>query len=356
MQLAKYLNGNGRNKTIKKMHEFKIKSVIKSILFFLCLLLVGVIGYVNIEDFSLIEAVYMTINAMSTVGFGEVHELSQGGRIFTSILILASFGIFGYVLTTITQYAVDGNFSKYFKNYRVNQKIVKLKDHVIICGYGRNGRQVADELEIAGKSFVIIDKNERIVDELRNREIPCINGDATIDETLLTAGIHKATSLITAFPSDADNLFVVVTAKELKPNLNIVSRASYSHSIHKLKSAGASNVIMPGRIGGSRMAKLVTQPDVVEFLESIMVYKEHKVNIHEIPCQKEDGCAIDRKTIGELHIRKRTGANIVGIKDLEGKFSFNPPDDTPLSCSDKLFILGTVENVDNLKKLLREEL
>jgi voltage-gated potassium channel len=323
-----------------------------AVLLLLAIVIIGTVGYMLIEGYSVVDALYMTIITMSTVGFGEVDPLSTGGRIFTFFLIVISFGIFAYAVTTLTRYIVDGIFRYYYMDVKVGKKIEKLKDHVIVCGYGRNGRQAMEELMQHHVDAVIVDNQTEIMDEIRKSpQMLYIQGDATSDETLESAGIKQARALITALPNDATNLFVVLTARELNPNLKIISRASDAQSVKKLMSAGATNVIMPDRIGGQRMAKLVAQPDVVEFLDYIMLQSPDAVYIEELSCNNLDSCFTDR-SIGEWSIRQHTGANIIGLKTKDSKYVVNPGPDTRISSDDQLFVLGKKDQIQKLKDVL----
>ncbi|MEA3446095.1 MAG: potassium channel family protein, partial [Bacteroidota bacterium] len=278
------------------------------------IVIIGEIGYMFIEDFTFVEAFFMTIITISTVGFEEVHPLSQAGQVFTAFLIIFSFGIFAFVVTTITRYVVDGIFRNYYKDNKVKKRIAKLENHVIVCGYGRNGKQAAIELQEHNEQVVIIEENESVVQKIREEsDFLYINGDSTQDEVLQFAMISKAKALITTLPNDADNLFVVLTAREMNPGLKIISRASNDNSDIKLKRAGATNIIMPDKIGGQRMATLVAQPDVVEFLEYIMLQGSNDVNLEEISCENLSYCFAG-KSIMELDVRNESGANIIGLK------------------------------------------
>ncbi len=209
-------------------------------------LLTGVIGFYFIEHYSFLDAVFMTVITVATVGYREVHELDAAGKIFTSFLIIFSIGTFAYAISVITRYVIEGEFQLYFKNYRVIQEILKLKDHVIVCGYGRNGKQACEQLKTGNVKFVVIESNEEILKKLRGEPgILYVAGDATNDEVLLQGRLEHARALISALPDDAANVFVVLTARDKNPTLKIISRASDDSSEHKLKRAGADNVIMP---------------------------------------------------------------------------------------------------------------
>jgi voltage-gated potassium channel len=335
------------------MKERQVKHIAIGLILLVTVISVGVIGYMILEKFSFVEALYMTIITIATVGFEEVHQLDNAGMVFTSFLIIFSFGLFVYVVTSFTRLLVEGVFRNYYKDNKVKKRVQRLSDHVIVCGFGRNGRQAIVELKDHRKKFVIIESGKEMVDRIRlETDYLYIEGDATQEEILEAAEIQKASALITALPNDADNLFVVLTARQMNPELKIISRASEEKSDSKLKRAGADNVIMPDRIGGQRMAKLVIQPDVVEFLEYIMLQSSDDVNLEELSCESMASCFIN-KSIKELGVRNITGANIVGLKK-DGKYIFNPNPDVILSSDDQLFVLGDPEQLMKLKQLLEK--
>lgn len=318
----------------------------------LTIIFIGIVGYITLEDFTLVEAFFMTIITISTVGFREVHPLTQTGQIFTAILIIMSFGIFAYAITTITRYIMDGEIRNYLKNYRVNKNIEKLKDHIIICGYGRNGKQAAIELSEENVPFVIIENEDDVVEQLRiDRHLTFFQGNATQEDVLLNVKIERAKALITTLPNDADNLFVVLTAKGLNENLKIISRASRYDAEKKLKKAGANTVVMPDIIGGEKMAKLVIQPDIVEFLDYIMLQSHFDVNIEEVTCEDMDD-SYHNQSIKELIIKNDSGSNIIGVKVSKGNYIFNPTDEIKMNPELKLFTLGTPEQIKNLKSII----
>ena len=336
----------------KAYQDSKLRTIIIALALLLLVVIIGITGFTFIEGYTLTEAFFMTIITISTVGFREVHVLSDAGRIFTAFLIIFSFGIFAYAATTLTRYTVDGIFRNYYKDNKVKQKIKKLRNHVIICGYGRNGKQASLELAEHDQTFVIIDNNESVIEKIRmDSKLLYVFGDATHDNILLQSSIKEASALITTLPLDADNLFIVLTAKVMNPDLLIISRASDDYSDVKLKRAGANNVIMPDKIGGQRMAKLVTQPDVVEFLESIMLQGVKDVTLEEIVCDNMSSC-FTNKSIKELDIRNESGANIIGLKREDNSYIINPTPDVILSSKDKIFALGTTYQIERLKAIL----
>ena len=330
------------------------RSIYVAIGLLMLIVITGTTGYILIEGFTFTEAFFMTIITISTVGFKEVRPLSEFGQFFTAFLIVISFGIFAYAVTTLTRYIVDGVLRNYLKDNKVKTRIEKLNNHVIVVGYGRNGKQAIVELKRHNFKVVIIDNNDLIIKAIReDADLLYIQGDATQDETLLDAKIDKARALITALPNDADNLFVVLTARTMNPEMTIISRASNFNSDRKLRSAGATNVIMPDKIGGQRMAKLVAQPDVIDFIEYIMLRESDGVHIEEISC-KNMSAQFTRKTIGEWSIRSTTGANIIGLKTANNNYIVNPSPDVKITGKDQIFVLGNPEQIGKLKKVLFE--
>jgi voltage-gated potassium channel len=236
----------------------------------------------------------------------------------------------------------------------VDKKIMKLKDHTIIIGYGRNGEQAAMELRDSGVDFVVIDKRENVISRAREDEsLLYIRGDATHEEILHQARIEHAKALIATTPNDADNVFVVLTARSINPGLKIISRASELESISKLQRAGATNVIMPERIGGQRMAKLVTHPDVVEFIEYILLQKSKDVSLEEISCTQMSGTFLN-KPLQLLQTHDQSGINIVGIKISGAKYVFNPDPSLTLSRGDQLFVLGSPKQINEFRAVLEK--
>lgn len=335
------------------MKRETFKKVYIPLLLLLLVIIIGIIGFMFIEDLDFHEAFFMTVITISTVGFKMVkEEVSIPGMYFTAVLIIFSFGIFAYVVTNITRYVVDGAFHHYYRSNRMRRKIEKLKDHVIVCGYGRNGKQVVQELTQHKYSIVVVDNDEQAIEQvMSNSELCYIPGDATNDEVLEQCKVGNAKALITTLPVDADNLFIVLTARSLNSNITIISRASDDHSDKKLKRAGATNVIMPDKIGGQRMAKLVAQPDVVEFLEFIMLQSAENVLLEEIDCDKLAMC-FEGKSIRELDVRNESGANIIGLKRTDNTFIINPLPEVILSSADKVFALGTQRQISRLKDLI----
>jgi voltage-gated potassium channel len=322
------------------------------LLILLFLWVIGTVGYVIIDNYNWFDAFYMTVITVATVGYGEVQPLSHAGKTFTAFLIITSFGTFAYAVSSITKFVFDGEFNEFYKNQKLNASIEKLSDHIIICGYGRNGRQAAQVLKKHNQRFVVIESNVTITNSLNHKHSDLvIFGDGTQDEILLKAGILRAKALITTLPVDADNVFIVLTARNLNKKLTIISRASEDNSDTKLKIAGANNIIMPDKVGGAHMASLVMKPDVIEFIDIITSERGNNISLEEISFTEMPD-ALKDKTLKDLEIRNKSGANIIGFKTAEGEYIVNPSAETRIITNSKLFVLGTSDQIEKLKQLL----
>ena len=322
----------------------------KAIFFSILILLVGVAGYAFLFNYSFIDALYMTVITITTIGFGEVHPFGDGEKIFTIGLILSSLFIFGYAVSSFSEYLISGQFFHQLKVKKVQKMIEKLNGHTIVCGYGRNGKQAIAKLRSYKKDFVVVEKNKELIKKLDEEGVLNIEGDATTDETLIKAGILNAENLITALPSDADNLFVVLTAKQLHKKCKIISRASKESSYSKLKIAGADNVIMPDKLGGAHMATLVVTPDVIEFVDRLTIEGDTTANLEEIAINDLPEKYID-KTILDLDLRKKTGCTVIGYRTPEKEYIINPEASVKLKAGANLIVLGRPEQITKLREL-----
>jgi len=314
----------------------------------------GILGFMFMEDHTFAEALYMTVITISTVGFGHIKPISELGLYFTSGLIISSFGVFAYVISTLTGYFVEGEFTRYFKERRITKKLRKMKNHVIVVGYGRNGKQAVHDL-LQHNELVIMIEKKQLPQETEHEQNPnfiWISGDATNDDVMERAHIKDAKALITALPNDADNLFIVLTARTLNPTFKIISRASEENSDAKLKRAGANSTIMPERVGGTRMAMLIAQPDVVGFIDSFPLKFEGGVHLEEIKCEKLNTNIVG-KSIRELEIRHISGANIIGIQNDNDAYIYNPDPGTVLTRKSKIFVMGTEKQLQKMKEILQ---
>ncbi|MCA0132835.1 potassium channel family protein [Winogradskyella alexanderae] len=318
-----------------------------ALLLLLLVLFIGVSGFRFIADYSWIDAVYMTVITITTVGFEEVNPLNTTAKIFTVFLILSSVVIVGYAISIITEYILSKNNLEDIKQRKMQKEISTMRDHIIICGFGRNGRQAARKLKIYKKPFVIIERNKDIIERLQEEGYPYVLGNANEDETLLEAGIDRASTLICALPSDADNLFVVLSARQINGKMTIISRASQEASYNKLKLAGANNVILPDKIGGDHMASLVVIPGLVEFIDNLGIVGESNINIEEVKVELLYD-AKEVKTIRQLDLRKKTGCTVIGFKNKDGEYIVNPEADTKLFTGTKIVVLGRPEQIERL--------
>lgn len=308
-------------------------------------ILFGTAGYFIIENFSFLEALYMTVITIATVGFTEVRPLSDNGRIFTILLILLNIGLFTYFVTLLTRFFSDGEFTKLYNQIKMENSIQQLKQHVIICGFGRNGKESAQILHNNKMPFVVLEEKNDLEKDLEFDVPYFVKGDATKDEVLLEAGIKNARALIITLPLDADNLFVVLTARQLNPGIKVISRASQDSSVKKLKIAGADNVIMPDKIGGAHMATLVMLPDVAEILSIMSTQSNNSFRVVELECNKNI-------SLGELDLWKKTNCTILGIKNPDNHYTINPNAAYQINPGERLIVMGSDEQVEKAKKLL----
>ena len=334
----------------------QLRSFIVAIGLMFISLTVGVGGFMIIEGYDLLNAFYMAVITISTVGFTEVYELSPSGRLFTSIYIIFNLGILAFVVSVLTSYLFEGKLRSVFSNYMNERELNKLHDHVIVCGYGRNGSQACAELIQEGRSFVIIDKDPEIFQndnsELKSK---VLIGDATEDETLKLGGIERAKEIIITTPSDASNVFITLTARELKPDIMIIARASDKNTEPKLYRAGADRVIMPDHLGGMFMAQMITKPAVIEFLDlltgrgrSRQKYILEPISYQDLKPEFRD------KTLRELNLRRLTGATVIAVKDnIEGLIP-NPSGDTFIGVDDTMIILCEEEASEGLIHFLTD--
>lgn len=309
-------------------------------------LVIGQAGYIVIEGYSLVEAFYMTVITLSTVGFTEVRELSDSGRIFTSFYIIINLGIFAYAVGTITSYFVEGEFAELYKRYTIGRKVDKLKNHIIVCGMGRNGSRTCEELQKSNHPFVLVElRPESVEQHTISADFQYIIGDATTDEVLLSAGIERAEAIITTLPRDADNVFITLTARELNPDVKIISRATEESAEKKLYRAGANQVVMPDAIGGIHMARLITQPSVIEFLNILSGAGTNSLKLEDIMYDELQE-PYRNKTLRELNIRQHTGATVIGFRHQSERFTFNPPGDLKFEAGDTMIIVGAERNIE----------
>ena len=330
-------------------------------------LLVGMTGFMAIEHFRPVDAFYMTVITISTVGFGELHPMSDAGRLFVSLYILYNLVVVAYLVSVFSTFIFDGELRKIFKMYRADQEIKRFSGHVIVCGFGRNGRKAFQDLRMNGARVVVVEQNEQLIKELSEGrtgedydgdgaaggKIFAVVGDATNDLILQQAGVTRASALITALPKDADNVFVALSARALNPRLKIIARASYKTSESKLLSAGADSVVMPDEIGGSHMANLVVRPEVIRFLDLISGMSADRLRLEELTFQqmRRD---LQGQSIRQLDVRSVTGATIIGLRQAAGTVLVSPPVDYVPAPGDVLLVLGSEAQIESFEVKFRQ--
>jgi len=332
-----------------------VKRILIALILILCVLMSGTIGYMLLENWNILDALYMTIITISTVGFHEVSELDFQGRIFTIILIILGIGIGSYTIGNLSAFLIEGHIRNILKGKIMEKEIAALKDHIIICGFGRTGENIVETLLSRKNKFVIIEKDEARVQEAIGKKFLIIQGDATDDEILQKSGVDNAYSLITTLGNDADNVYVVLTSRGINSKLRIIARAVDEISMKKLFRAGADKVVSPFSIAGKRMAYLATNPDIVEFLEVMSQSDEFELKMEQVVVNKKSQL-IDKK-LNQSNIKSETnGAMVIGIKKaLNGKMIVNPPGEILLEDGDILIALGNELQIDKLKEMAEKK-
>ena len=293
----------------------------------------------------------MTVITISTVGFGEVAPLSQEAKLFTLFFILICLTVFAYAVKQLTVYFLNDHVFEQLKIIKTKKMTAKLKDHTLICGYGRNGIQAGARLLKHKHTFLVIEKDPTLISR-SDKQIKFIAGDAREDKVLELANIKNAKYLISALPDDVDNLFVVLTARQLNPDLIIVSRVSYDFNQSKLIHAGANHVVMPDRIGGDHMGSLLVVPDLISFIDELSWVGDESPNLEEFSIDALPDKFLNR-SISELEIRKNTNCNVVGFRDAKGKLTINPPANLKLEQNTKLIVLGNTNSINKLNTMFR---
>ena len=333
--------------------SFRIqKSVITISMMLVLTLSLGTFGYKFFEGWSYFDAFYMTVITITTVGFGEVHPLSANGKILSILVIVLGLIIISWGMGTIIDFIVEGHLGNMIRRNKMEKIIDGLKDHYILCGLGQTGMEIAKEFVATNQRFIVIDNNlEHINAMLEHHSFPYIHGNATDDDTLKKAGIERASGLLTALSEDTDNLFVVLSARDLNPEIRIVSRATSPSIVHKLIKAGAGHVISPNHIGGLRMASVMLRPTVINFLDIMMRNKDTSLRLEEVIVT--DKTYVAGKILREAQIPQKTGLMVIAIKKgHDGTYLFNPRSDTRIEKDDHLIVLGKMDQVETLKTYL----
>jgi len=308
---------------------------------------VGTLGYVIIEGWGFYDSLYMTIITLSTVGFGEVHILTSEGKIFTIILILFGVGTAAYGFGVLGQFVVEGELRKILGKRKMEKQIKKLKNHYIICGYGRVGGQVCREFKSRGASLIVVENDINHLEALAKTDLIFVQGDATDDETLKTAGIKRAKGLVSTIASEADNVYVTLSARHLNPDLVITCRADSKEAERNIRRAGADRVVSPHIIGGMRMALATLRPNVVDFLQVAGFEEGIGISIEELLIKENSPLA--GHTLRELDLRAKYGLTVMGIRKPEGKMVRNPSAETLLEPGDIIILLGESNQLERLE-------
>jgi voltage-gated potassium channel len=316
----------------------------------LAVLAAGATGYMLIEGWPLMEALYMTAITVSTVGYGETRPLGQAGRIFTMVLIYTGVGTFFYILTQLTQAVVEGKVRQLMGRRSLQRDIKSLKDHYIICGYGRIGSMVVSLLREHGTPLVVIDSSEEVTRQLEEEGILYVLGSAIEDESLVAAGIERAKGLVATVSSDADNVYIALTARGMRPELFIIARATEPGTERKLKRAGADKVVSPYFIGARRIAQTVIRPSVADFIDLTFHSSDMALQMEELKVGQ--GTEMAGLSLKESGIRQKLDLIILAVKKTDGQTLFNPKADTVMEVGDTLIALGRRDSMRELGKIL----
>lgn len=317
------------------------------------LILTGIIGYKVLLNISFIDALYMTVITISTVGYAEVAVMNTEAKLFSIVLIFISLGTVGYLFTSIVSSFLEGDLRKAWRRRKMESNITNLTNHYIICGAGETGYNAIKQFKRSNVPFLVIDKNEKKINELIEDNIYAIHGDATQEDTLKKARIKYAKGLISSLSTDAENVYTVLTARQMNKNLYIVSRAINKHADEKLKKAGANNTISPNEIGGTRMASLMLRPTVISFLDIVTRAGDVILDLEDVVIFENS--PLIYKTLREVKIPERTGLIVLAIKKLGmEKLSFNPSSDEVLKEGDTMIVLGREEQVNDLREIAND--
>ncbi len=314
------------------------------------ILLVGTLGYVLLEGWTVLDALYMTIITITTVGFGEVNVVSRAGRIFTICIIFLGMGIMAYSLGIVAQFMVETQVRSILGRRKLGRELRSIKDHYIVCGFGRIGKIISQGLKSQKIPLVVIDQSQESKEILEEEDIPHIIGDATSDDILIEAGIERAKGLITVVLSDADNLFITMTARGLNPNIFILSRADEEATEKKLMRAGANRVVLPYLIGGMRMVHTILRPAVMDFIDFTMHEKNIELKLEELLVGERSG--LNGKSLINSGIRREMNVIIVAIRKKGGEMIFNPSSETMIEAGNTLIALGPAMDLDRLSEML----
>lgn len=326
--------------------ENQFYRLLRGIIALIVVLIAGTLGYHFIEGWSILDSLYMTVTTLSTVGFREVHDLSTAGRVFTIILIFVGVGTLFYLLTNLVGYFVEGEFGIRIGRRRMENKISRLNNHFVICGFGRVGEAVARSLVQEGNDFIVIDTREDCYNRAQKDNYLAIMGDATKNDILAQARIDKARGVIVAFGDDASNLYAIMAARELNPTVPIIARANSEDAAKRMKLAGAEHVIAPEALGGQQMARLAVRPTAVQFIETVLASRGEELIIEEIKASSDT--SIIGSTVKQIEDRFPR-IKILALKSEDGTITLNPAPDTVMEKSHSFTAFGPLAQMQNLE-------
>lgn len=339
-------------KSDRRIFPISFKNILRAIIILLAVLFIGTAGYMIIEKWNLLESLYMTVITITTVGFHEVRTVSEPGRLFTIFIIFSGMGIMAYILGLVAQTMVNLQLRSIIGRTKLGLQMRSIRNHYIICGFGRIGKVICRELKENRIPMVVIDNDPEEKQLLEAEDIPYINDDATSEDVLIEAGIERARGLISVVASDADNLFITMSARGLNPQIFILARADEEHTEKKLLRAGANKVVMPYLIGGQRMAHTITKPAVIAFLDSTVHAKDMLLEMGELTVSGNSH--LNGVTLVDSGIRQEMDVIIVAIRKKNGEMSFNPSSQTRIESGDTLISLGKSDDLKKLATILSE--
>ncbi|MDW7651963.1 MAG: potassium channel protein [Bacillota bacterium] len=329
------------------------RNIILILIVITSLLVIGTVGYMLLLGVPFVDALYMTVITLSTVGFREVVDLNSTAKIFTMFIIFGGISTAAYAFTNLASFLLEGELGHILRRRSMENKISSLKDHYILCGYGQTGGSVVNRFLRSKVPFVVIEKQEDKVNEMIDQGIMAFQGDATQEDVLEKARIRHAKGMVVCLSTDAENVFTVLTARGISPELHIVSRAITKNSHAKLRRAGANNTISPNELGGTRMASLLLRPAVVSFLDIITHMGDVVLDLEEVTISKNS--PLEGSTLKEARIPEQTGLNVLAVKKRdEEKLRLNPGSQDPIHAGDKLLVLGQVDQIDKLREIARD--
>ena len=337
--------------TLEQKYRRIQKELLGGTIAFAGVLLIGTLWYWLVEKWPWPDAAYMTVITLATVGFGEIHPLGDRGRLFTIALILMGLINIGYIVNRFTEALIQGYFQEGIRLRQKKRLIDSLSEHYILCGFGRTGRQIAYEFKAEGIDFVTIDSDSEQILEAQQLGYTAFKGDATLDATLLKVGIEKAVCLVAALPSDAENLYTVLSAKTLNPKVRAIARASTEEAVQKLQRGGADAVVSPYITGGRRMAAAALRPQVMDFVDGIIAGADRAFYLEEFLIDPET-CPFVGQSLREAKLRSQSGALVLAVRRADGTLIGGPTADTHLIAGDLLICMGTAEQLRQLNQIL----